>query len=123
MPPYPQRNNLSTGAIIGIAIGGAAALIIVAVVWFSVSKRVRQRRQDRSQSQMSQAPPYANWPSMTSPHPSTTGPGSPQSLGPPPSELDGRQRWSQKTDQPFTGASSPVHLPVIGSPASAGVAI
>ncbi|KAF8860177.1 hypothetical protein BDZ45DRAFT_545669, partial [Acephala macrosclerotiorum] len=53
-PPIPPSPGLSTGAIIGISIGGAAALIFIAVVWFIVSKRVRQRRQERRQVQMSQ---------------------------------------------------------------------
>lgn len=120
--PAPHPKKLLTGAILGIAIGGAIALVIVAIIWISISKRVHRNRQNRRQSQMPQMAPYVNWPSMASPHPSA-GPGSPPPfLSPPLSELEGRQSWGQKTDQRHTSVVSPVRS-TLDSPTRVGTAM
>ncbi|KAM5383426.1 hypothetical protein ACJZ2D_002119 [Fusarium nematophilum] len=94
---------LSTGAIVGIAIGGAVFLGLVVAVWYCIGRRVVRRREERRQSQMTQAQPLyfvgspATQASMVSPHTSVgywgSSPTSPQMVTPhqtspmPPSEL------------------------------------
>jgi hypothetical protein len=55
-PPSPKDPNsgLSTGAIVGIAIGGAAGLVLLLLVWYYIGKRVLRRREERRQSGMTQ---------------------------------------------------------------------
>lgn len=55
-PPSP--NHLSTGAIVGIAIGSVAALGLVLSGWWLVAKRYHQRRQLCRQSQMTRITTY-----------------------------------------------------------------
>ncbi|KAG5811542.1 hypothetical protein H9Q74_004638 [Fusarium xylarioides] len=57
--PKPTETNspdskLSTGAIVGIAIGGAAGLAIILLIWFCIGKKVNRRREERRQSSMTQ---------------------------------------------------------------------
>ena len=51
-PPPPPR--LSTGAIVGIAVGGAVALGLIIAAWCRIGRRVNRRREQRHQSQVSQ---------------------------------------------------------------------
>lgn len=106
--PISLSPRLSAGAIAGIVIGGVAALMIIAAVLFIVSKRAFQRQQERHQSQMSQASPYAAWPSITTPQLPNDAPKTYELEGP---QL---QRWSQQTDQPYRSPSlgSPVSPPL-----------
>ncbi|KAF5650209.1 uncharacterized protein FTJAE_633 [Fusarium tjaetaba] len=57
-PKSTQMNSpdskLSTGAIVGIAIGGAAGLAIILLAWFCISKKVNRRREERHRSSMTQ---------------------------------------------------------------------
>jgi hypothetical protein len=141
-PPDPGP-ALSTGAIVGIALGGAAALAIVIISWFCIGRRAVRRRKGRRQSQMTQVQPLSfggspqSQPSMASPQTSVgywgSSPTSPQMMTPhqasliPPSELPAdtcgnghmvcelpQQRGEDK------GAVSPVDVPSQGySPAPA----
>ncbi|RFN44933.1 hypothetical protein FIE12Z_10828 [Fusarium flagelliforme] len=56
--PLPTSSDhgskLSTGAIVGIAIGGAAGLGLLLLVWFCIGKKINHRRQQRRQSSMTQ---------------------------------------------------------------------
>ncbi|KAM4061425.1 kelch motif domain-containing protein [Hirsutella rhossiliensis] len=70
--PAPPGPALSTGAIVGIAIGGAAGLALVMFLWFLIGKRVVRRREERRQSEISQfsfsgGGSKAGSPSMVSP--------------------------------------------------------
>ncbi|CAG9983618.1 unnamed protein product [Clonostachys byssicola] len=47
-------SRLSTGAIVGIAIGGAVALAIMLFAWWQLGKRVLRRREERHQAQVTQ---------------------------------------------------------------------
>ncbi|KAI1034802.1 hypothetical protein LB504_004425 [Fusarium proliferatum] len=47
-------SKLATGAIVGIAIGGAAGLAIILLIWFCIGKKVNRRREERRQSSMTQ---------------------------------------------------------------------
>ncbi|XP_044715694.1 kelch motif domain-containing protein [Hirsutella rhossiliensis] len=72
-PPGPA---LSTGAIVGIAIGGAAGLVLVLFLWFLIGKMVAHRQEERRQSGMTQfscsgGGSKAGAPSMASPQMST----------------------------------------------------
>ncbi|KAK6697134.1 hypothetical protein SNK05_013576 [Fusarium graminearum] len=51
--PHP-KSKLSVGAIVGIAVGGAAGLALVLLVWFYIGKRVIRRREARRHSAMTQ---------------------------------------------------------------------
>ncbi|KAF4443455.1 hypothetical protein F53441_11419 [Fusarium austroafricanum] len=68
-PPHPGP-ALSTGAIVGIAIGGTVALALVIITWFCIGRRVVRRRKERRLSQMTQVGPLSfgdspqNQPSM-----------------------------------------------------------
>lgn len=48
------KSKLSTGAIVGIAIGGAAGLSLLLLAWFCIGKKVIRRREERRQSAMTQ---------------------------------------------------------------------
>lgn len=75
--PLPTSSDhgskLSTGAIVGIAIGGAAGLGLLLLVWFCIGKKVNQRRQERRQSSMTQNQYQFNGANMVNP-PSTVSP-------------------------------------------------
>jgi hypothetical protein len=92
--PTPS-GPLSTGAIVGIAVGGAVVLGLAVFAWCVIGKRAarrrEQRREQRWHSHVSQASHYV--PSVTSPqmaHSSwSPGPHQHQHFsGPPPAELD-----------------------------------
>lgn len=144
--PTPDKgSSLSTGAIVGIAIGGAAGLALIMAVWFCIGRRVVRRREERRMSQMTQTqtqPLYyggspATQPSLVSPHTSVgywgSSPTSPQMVTPhqttpmPPSELpaehhNGVHGVSELPQQRAAdkGAVSPVGVPSQGhSPAPA----
>ncbi|KAM0415707.1 hypothetical protein ACHAPT_013323 [Fusarium lateritium] len=100
--PSSSGSKLSTGAIVGITIGSVVGLAVIVTVWFCIGKRVVRRREERRQSQMTQAqPPYfggnqANPQTMVTPHTSVgywgSNPLSPQMVNPqeaslPPAEL------------------------------------
>ena len=100
-PNPPSSNKLSTGAIVGIAIGCAAAAVIILVVWYIIGMRLfKKRKEAYRQSQMTeQSAMYLGYktPSMATPQ-SPQGqwvpsPGSPPPpMGPPPTELDAAHR-------------------------------
>lgn len=110
-PPPPPSSGLSTGAIVGIAIGSAAGLGLLVLAWYLVSRRARRRRQERAQSEMTQASDEygAAAPSVISPLSSRgtyykAGPVSPQFTGPP-AELDTGGQAPRELDTPLrTGA-------------------
>ncbi|KAG7406769.1 Kelch repeat-containing protein [Fusarium oxysporum f. sp. rapae] len=103
MPTPPPTSSgsgkLSTGAIVGIAIGSAVGLMLILLVWYCVGRRVVRRQEERRRSEMTQ-PSYsvvsssAGAPSMVNPS-TSMGPwgGSPQlaTPPPPPSELPTQQ--------------------------------
>ncbi|KAJ3528892.1 hypothetical protein NM208_g10000 [Fusarium decemcellulare] len=80
-PPSPSPtgdsgSGLSTGAIVGIAIGGAVGLALILLVWFCIGRRVVRRREERRQSAMTQTQHLYNGgsmatPSVVTPHTST----------------------------------------------------
>ncbi|KAH7111664.1 hypothetical protein B0J13DRAFT_461829 [Dactylonectria estremocensis] len=53
-----SKSKLSTGAIVGIAIGGAGALATIVFAWYLFGKGIVQRREQRRQSQMTQQTQY-----------------------------------------------------------------
>ncbi|KAF7554856.1 hypothetical protein G7Z17_g2617 [Cylindrodendrum hubeiense] len=53
-PETGSKSKLSTGAIVGIAIGGAVVLAIIVYAWYLFGKGVVRRREQRRQSQMTQ---------------------------------------------------------------------
>jgi hypothetical protein len=53
-PPSSGPSPLSTGAIVGIAIGSAVALGLIIFTWCVIGRRIRRRRQQRLQSQMTE---------------------------------------------------------------------
>ncbi|KAK2686234.1 hypothetical protein QWA68_014713, partial [Fusarium oxysporum] len=97
-PVSSGSGRLSTGAIVGIAIGSAVGLALVLLIWFYIGRRVIRRRNERRQSEMMQ-PSHSilsstvGAPSIASPQESV-GPwgGSPQLvMHPSPSELPTQQ--------------------------------
>jgi hypothetical protein len=140
-PTHSPKPALSTGAIVGVAIGGAAGLALILLVWYCIGKRVIRRRNERRQSQMTQAQPLyfggspVAPPSMLSPQTSVgywgmqSSPTSPQMVTPqqttpmPPSELPAEHHGNvhvanelpqQRVDD--KGAVSPVDVPYQGHP-------
>ncbi|KAB5530408.1 hypothetical protein GE09DRAFT_974348 [Coniochaeta sp. 2T2.1] len=131
--PATPGPALSTGAIVGIAIGGAVALGLVLLVWFCIGRRTVRRRKERRQSQMTQTQPLhfggstAGPPSMVSaytsarPWETASRPVSPP-LATLPSELpaqqDGNMRVVSELPQQTLdgkGAVSPPDVPSLGS--------
>ncbi|VUC25921.1 unnamed protein product [Clonostachys rosea] len=47
-------SRLSTGAIVGIAVGGAVALAIILFAWWRLGKRVLRRREERHRAEVAQ---------------------------------------------------------------------
>jgi hypothetical protein len=98
-PPVhsPGRPSLATGAIVGIAIGGAVALGLILWAWIAFGRRVLRRRKERldqrRQSQTAYASPGygAPSPAMLSPQLQTghwaAAPVGPQNPAVPPTEL------------------------------------
>ncbi|KAI3581889.1 hypothetical protein IWW34DRAFT_802708 [Fusarium oxysporum f. sp. albedinis] len=66
-------SKLSTGAIVGIAIGGAAGVALLLFVWFCVGKKINRRREERRQSSMTQNQYQGNGGNLIHP-PSTVSP-------------------------------------------------
>ncbi|KAF5009440.1 hypothetical protein FDECE_4321 [Fusarium decemcellulare] len=90
-PTGDSGSGPSTGAIVGIAIGGAAGLALILLIWFCIGRRVVRRREERRQSAMTQTQHLYNGgsmatPSMVTPHTSTgywgAEPVSPQQMSP-----------------------------------------
>ena len=108
----PSPHKLSAGAIAGIAIGGAVALILILVAWYLIRMQLWKKWQERRpHSQMTQltqgSSPYPGYgPSTMSPQsvPEQWAPGpggSPGPASPPPTELPaGQQRWNNKLQEP-----------------------
>jgi hypothetical protein len=76
--PKPTETNspdskLSTGAIVGIAIGGAVGLGLLLLAWFCIGKKVNRRREERRQSSMTQSQYQSNGGNLIHP-PSTVSP-------------------------------------------------
>ncbi|RGP81467.1 hypothetical protein FLONG3_405 [Fusarium longipes] len=53
-PNNHSTSKLSTGAIVGIAIGGVVGLALLILVWYCIGKKVIRRREARRQSGMTQ---------------------------------------------------------------------
>ncbi|CAG7565984.1 unnamed protein product [Fusarium equiseti] len=66
-------SKLSTGAIVGIAIGSAAGLGLLLLVWFCIGKKVNHRRREKRQSSMTQNQYHFNGANMVN-SPSTVSP-------------------------------------------------
>ncbi|PVH92279.1 hypothetical protein DM02DRAFT_700347 [Periconia macrospinosa] len=97
----PSSRHLSTGAIVGIAVGGAAGLAFLLCAWWLLAKRHHQRqRQPHRQSDMTQIAAHpSSYNGAMSP---TVSPQSPQGT------------WSSGPSQcyyPYLQAHSPVQLP------------
>jgi hypothetical protein len=97
-PVSSGSSKLSTGAIVGIAIGSAAGLAIIMLIWYYIGRRVIRRRKERRQAEMIE-PSHSILSSTVGP-PSIASPtesagfwgGSPQFVMPPsPSELPTQQ--------------------------------
>lgn len=97
-PPAPSpRRGLATGAIVGIAIGGAVALGLILWAWIVLGSRVQRRRRVRLEQRRQSQTTYASYghdsssPAMMSPQLQTghwvAAPVSPQYPAVPPTEL------------------------------------
>jgi hypothetical protein len=104
----PPSHGLSKGAIAGVVVGGVVGLVLLAFVWLIISKRVRRRREERRNSQMTQIPGhpggYGGAPGYTvAPFPVASPAHTSASWGPPPAEM------SSGNDKAYTDARlSPV---------------
>ncbi|KAH6888666.1 hypothetical protein B0T10DRAFT_59009 [Thelonectria olida] len=109
--PDDDGSTLSTGAIVGIAVGGAAVLALVAFgIWFLLRRRSRDRRSTNvsSQQPMNQSydyhPPQSS--SNLSPGPWSPGSSNFASTSPPPFHTSSPQTISSHVNQ-----GPPVELP------------
>jgi hypothetical protein len=132
-PPAPSPGpSLATGAIVGIAIGGAVALGLILWAWIVLGSRVQRRRKERLEQRRQSQITYASYghgassPAMMSPQSQTghwaAAPVSPQYPAVPPTELPSQ---SMMTAAPVgemahhTSDDKAVHVSPVGVPSPA----